>query len=170
MHRPRVTVKCFGSPARITLACLLATVVFFASIMTWGQDQSVSNTAALQGFVKDSAGHPVAGATVYLQPKDGSLAQSVKADGVGKYGFSGIRDGIYMLRVEMAGFNPAALGPCVIVSGESKTLDLILESPKKIPAQPSSPPSAKAGSGSPEFFDEPQFTVAGVTDGTNLGG
>ena len=54
--------------------------------------------------------------------------------------------------------------------GETKTLDLTIDTPKKIPSQSSSPPSGKGGNGSPEFFDEPQFTVAGVTDGTNLGG
>ena len=70
----------------------------------------------------------------------------------------------------MNGFSPATFGPCAIVSGETKTLDLTIDTPKKIPAQSSSAPSGKAGNGSPEFFDEPQFTVAGVTDGTNLGG
>ena len=32
------------------------------------------------------------------------------------------------------------------------------------------PPAGKADAGSPEFYDEPNFTVAGVTDTTNLGG
>ncbi|MGH9550101.1 MAG: tetratricopeptide repeat protein, partial [Terriglobales bacterium] len=57
------------------------------------------------------------------------------------------------LRVAAAGYIQASFGPCVIGAKESKQLDLTLE----------------AG-GAPEFFDEPQFTVAGVTDGTNLGG
>lgn len=126
--------------------------------------------AALQGSVKDSAGHPVVGATVYLQSRDGSQAGSVKADPSGKYYFSDLRDDIYMLRVESGGFSPATFGPCAVVSGETKTLDLTIESPKKTLSQSSSPTSGNAGSGSPEFFDEPQFTVAGVTDGTNLGG
>jgi tetratricopeptide (TPR) repeat protein len=169
MHHPRVTVKRFGSPATRTLACLLV-ATFFAPIMTRGQDQGSSNTSTLQGSVRDLAGHPVAGATVYLQTKDGSQARSVNADSSGKYFFSGIRDGMYMLRVESGGFSPATFGPCAVVTGETKTLDLTIESSKTIPSQSSSPPSGKASSGSAEFFDEPQFTVAGVTDGTNLGG
>jgi tetratricopeptide (TPR) repeat protein len=32
------------------------------------------------------------------------------------------------------------------------------------------PPKAQTKPGQPEFFDEPQFTVAGITDATNLGG
>jgi tetratricopeptide (TPR) repeat protein len=170
MHRPRVTVKRFGFPATLTLTCLLAVAALFAPIMTWGQDQSSSNTATLKGSVRDSAGHPVAGAPVYLQIKDGGQARSLRTDTAGKYDFSGIRDGIYMLRVEMNGFTPATFGPCAVVSGQTKTLDLTLESSKKIPSQSSSPSQGKTSGGSPEFFDEPQFTVAGVTDGTNLGG
>jgi len=120
--------------------------------------------------VRDAAGQPIPNATIYLQIKDGGQVQSINADKAGHYYFSGLRDGIYMLRAEMNGFSPATFGPCAVVSGETKTLDLTIDTPKKIPAQSSSPPSGKAGNGSPEFFDEPQFTVAGVTDGTNLGG
>jgi len=150
------------------LTCLLASVAFVTPIVTLGQDQTSPATATLQGSVRDSAGHPVAGATVYLQTKDGGQAQSIEADTAGKYYFSGLRDGVYMLRVEMNGFSAAPFGPCAVVPGETKTLDLTIESPKKIPSQ--SPSSGKPSEGSPEFFDEPQFTVAGVTDGTNLGG
>lgn len=152
------------------LTCLLAAAAFSAPIMTWGQGQGSSDRGTLQGSVRDSAGHPLASATVYLQTKDGGQAKSITADTSGKYYFSGLHDGIYMLRVEMSGFSPATFGPCTIVSGETKTLDLTIESPKKISAQSPSTPSGKASGGSPEFFDEPQFTVAGVTDGTNLGG
>ena len=58
-----------------------------------------------------------------------------------------------MLRVEAQEHGQSTFGPCVLGPKEAKQLDLTLE----------------AG-GAPEFFDEPQFTVAGVTDGTNLGG
>ncbi len=150
------------------LTCLLLACV--APIPTWGQDKRPSNPASLQGSVRNSAGHPVAGATVSLQTKDSGNAQSIKADAAGNYSFPGIREGIYLLRVEMNGFGPATFGPCAIVSGERKTLDLTLEPTKKIPSQSSSPSPGKASGGSPEFFDEPQFTVAGVSDGTNLGG
>jgi tetratricopeptide (TPR) repeat protein len=71
-----------------------------------------------------------------------------------------------MLRVEMTGYSQATVGPCLLGAKEAKRLDLTLETPKGVQA----PSSGKPGEGSPQFFDEPQFTVAGVTDGTNLGG
>ncbi len=115
--------------------------------------------------MRDATGRPVAGATVYLQVKDGPQTLSAHADAAGGYRFSGLAEGIYMLRVEMAGFSQATIGPCVIGPKEAKRLDLTLESSKASPAQATAP-----GQRAPEFFDEPQFTVAGVTDGTNLGG
>ena len=117
------------------------------------QAQSSAASATLQGAVRDSKARPVAGATVYLQLKDGAESVSAHSDAAGNYRFSGLREGIYSLRVEAAGFGQSTFGPCVIGSKESKQLDLTLEA-----------------AGAPEFFDEPQFTVAGVTDGTNLGG
>jgi len=50
-----------------------------------------------------------------------------------------------------------ALGQCQPISASTKT-----QPPVAVPQ--------KSQSGQPEFFDEPQFTVAGVTDPTNLGG
>jgi tetratricopeptide (TPR) repeat protein len=48
---------------------------------------------------------------------------------------------------------PLARGQCPPVAGSGK-----------------SQPGQSSASGQPEFFDEPKFTVAGVTDTTNLGG
>jgi tetratricopeptide (TPR) repeat protein len=133
-----------------------------------GQSQASADSATLKGSVRDSGGRPVAGATVYLQVKDGKQTLLAHADETGSYSFSGLREGIYMLRAEVAGYSPATVGPCVLAPKESKRIDLTLESPKISQAQ--SAATAKSGQGPPEFFDEPQFTVAGVTDGTNLGG
>ena len=118
--------------------------------------------------MRDSDGHPVAGATVYLQVKDGTQTLLAHADETGSYRFSGLHEGIYMLRVEAAGYSAATVGPCIIGPKESKRIDLTVESQKVSQAQ--SAATAKSAQGPPEFFDEPQFTVAGVTDGTNLGG
>ncbi len=126
-------------------------------------DSAGLHSASLDGSVRDATGRPVAGATVYLQVKDGTQTLSAHADAAGRYRFAGLAEGIYMLRVEMAGYGRATIGPCVIAAKEAKRLDLTLESAKGSAA-------TAPGQRAPEFFDEPQFTVAGVTDGTNLGG
>ncbi len=148
-------------------SCLLALLVLLPPAVTVGQTQAPTGMATLQGSVRDTREQPVAGATVYLQVKDGSQSRSTLTDAAGHYRFSALRDGIYMLRVEMKGYSPVTFGPCVVGPSEAKTLDLTVESPKEVPRIASSESRVE---GTPEFFDEPQFTVAGVTDGTNLGG
>jgi len=133
-----------------------------------GQSQASTESATLQGSVRDSGGRPVTDATVHLQVKDGPQVLSARSDPNGSYRFSGLREGIYVLRVEKTGYNQVTLSPCVIGPEKAKRVDLTLEATKVSQAQNAAP--AKSAAGSPEFFDEPQFTVAGVTDGTNLGG
>jgi tetratricopeptide (TPR) repeat protein len=152
MRRLRLTVQQSGFiPARRVASGVLAVIAMLMPAMI--QAQSSSASATLQGAVRDSKARPVAGATVYLQVKDGAETVSAHSDAAGDYRFSGLREGVYMLRVEAQGHGQSTFGPCVLGPKEAKQLDLTLE----------------AG-GAPEFFDEPQFTVAGVTDGTNLGG
>src|ERR1700681_4580050 len=167
----RVTAKQFGCLGISVASCLLTVVALLTLFPIQGQavqgpPRNRSDSATLQGSVRDSTGHPVVGATVYLQVKDYTQILSAHADANGSYRFSGLREGIYMLRVEMAGYIEATVGPCILGPKEAKRLDLTLESAKG----PQASSLSKPGEGPPEFFDEPQFTVAGVTDGTNLGG
>jgi len=168
MYRLRVTVEQFGFPATRIAGGVLAVIAILMPAMTHAQAQNSSVSATLQGSVRDSKARPVAGATVYLQVKNGTGTVSAQSDAAGSYRFSGLREGIYILRVDAAGYSQATFGPCVVGPKEAKQLDLTLESARSSSSQMAS--AGKPGGGAPEFFDEPQFTVAGVTDGTNLGG
>jgi tetratricopeptide (TPR) repeat protein len=73
----------------------------------------------------------------------------------------------------MNGYGEAIVGPVSLAQKETKKIDLTLESTKASTlhnAPPSKPASGKPGEQIPEYFDEPQFTVAGVTQATNSGG
>jgi len=118
--------------------------------------------AILHGVVLDSRGHPVADATVCLQAVD-SGDVTVHTDAAGAYRFLAVRPGTYTLRVETVGHSSATLGSFSLAQNESRTIDITLESAKESEHEDSL-------AGRPEFFDEPHFTVAGVTDTTNLGG
>jgi tetratricopeptide (TPR) repeat protein len=120
-----------------------------------------SGTSIVKGFVRDSSGRPVAGATVSLQAKDAPPLAAL-TDSAGAYRFPAVRQGVYSLRAEMSGYGTASFSPIVLGHKESRTIDLTLESAKTSERQDST--------ARPEFFDEPHFTVAGVTDTTNLGG
>jgi tetratricopeptide (TPR) repeat protein len=157
----RVTLKQSGRLGISVATCFFAVAAFLTPLSTeaQGAPQDSGDLATLQGSVRESNGRPVAGAAVNLRAKDGSLTLSTHADATGNYHFAGLRDGVYILRVEKTGYSPATVSPCVLASKEVKNLDLTLQFPGNLETQRP-----------PEFFDEPQFTVAGVTDGTNLGG
>jgi hypothetical protein len=78
--------------------------------------------------------------------------------------FPDLRGGVYVLRATMAGYRDAKIPSLFLGATEAKSVDIILLPAKTPEPHSSSPP------GKPEFFDQPKFTVAGVTDTTNLGG
>ena len=166
MCRFIVTKSQFGiSPVA---AGTLAVIALLATLKLPGQSQQQPpESATLQGIVRDSRGHPVAAASVHLQIRGGMQTLSAQADAEGKYRFAALSPGAYTLRAEMPGYSAANFGPLVLGPKEARSIDLTL-------AQPPSPPQSSStgipSSGSPEFFDEPNFTVAGVTDTTTLGG
>ena len=119
----------------------------------------------------DSSGLPIAAATVYLQ-KDGAQTLTARTDSEGSYRFSVLGAGVYKLRAEMAGYVVATFGPCALGPKETKRVDLTLERSTVSTPQNGSPGTSSGTSDArkPQYFDEPQFTVAGVTEAMNPGG
>ena len=122
-----------------------------------GQSAAAPPAATLQVVVCDSGGHPLSGATLILQFAGQGKALSARTDAEGRYRFAALRPGSYTLRAEMAGYSNTS-SPLTLLAGRSASLKLTLAG------------AHDAKSGSLQFFDEPQFTIAGVTDPTSLGG
>ena len=102
----------------------------------------------------------MANAEIQLQSNGRGRIQTGRSDERGNYSFTGLPEGVYSLRVAAAG--EAAEIPSLFVSrNESKTADLTLRTKTS---------AATASVDSPKFFDEPHFTVSGVTDTSSLGG
>jgi tetratricopeptide (TPR) repeat protein len=153
-----------GTRIATRVLAMIAVLVLFPvpGRLVYGQSASFQGSATLQGSVRDSRGRPVAAAIVYLQAKSESQPLTAHTDSAGTYRFSALHQGVYVLRAELAGYGGATSGSFVLVQNETKSVDLTLESPQ------ADTPSSSARQ--TEFFDEPSFTVAGVTDSTNLGG
>ncbi len=137
----------------------LLVLLFLTSLSLRLHSQETEKPASLRGTVRDSQGKTVAGATVRLQRKD-SQAQMVHTDSRGNYNFPAIGGGVYVLRAEMAGYGDTEIPSLFLAPQEAKNLDLVL-----LPAKYSTS-SQSASTQAPKFFDEPQFSVAGVTDTT----
>ena len=148
-------------PARSLMTLALSALLLVHGRPLCGQSAS-QGSATLQGSVRDPHGKPLASSVVYLQDKTGSQPVTARTDSVGTYRFAAVPQGLYVLRAKLAGYRDATYESFVLGKNETRTVILILE-PQT--ADKTSSPSAAT-----EFFDEPSFTVAGVTDSTNLGG
>jgi tetratricopeptide (TPR) repeat protein len=107
--------------------------------------------AEIRGRVEDAQGNAVAGATVHLQGS--SAEQATQTDIKGAYTFMPSPGDGYTLRAAKAGMGEATFGPLNLRADEIKNVDLKLK------------PATTA-----EFYDEPQFTVSGMSDVAAPGG
>ncbi|MGC2474124.1 MAG: tetratricopeptide repeat protein [Candidatus Sulfotelmatobacter sp.] len=131
----------------------LATLLLVAVLPLSAQEKA--KLPSLHGTVRDAHGSRVVGASVSLHGKNSTGDKSAVTDAVGSYTFIGLAEGVYSLYATKSGYGDAELASVFVGAQETKTLDIVL-----------SPPAAM----SPQFFDQPQFTVSGVTDTTSLGG
>jgi Flp pilus assembly protein TadD len=174
-----VTTGRFEQTGTWVAVCVLAVM---AALTAARAQSKPTGTATLQGtvqgYVRDSSGTLVANATVVLKLATGTETLATQTlithtDSEGRYRFAALRAGAYTLRAEMNGYGGAIVGPVSLAPKETRKIDLALVSTKA--SQPQSAPARtaaaeKPGAQAPEFFDEPQFTVAGVTQATNSGG
>jgi tetratricopeptide (TPR) repeat protein len=155
-------------------ACILAVAATLAPAQA--QSPETTGTAVVHGYVRDSNRKPLANATILIH---GTLEQSAAAptetthtDSKGNYRFAALRVGTYTVRAEITGYDGASAGPVNLAPNQTTEIDLVLV-PTKAPQPPSAtgttPPPTKPATPPPEFFDEPQFTVAGVTQTTSMG-
>jgi tetratricopeptide (TPR) repeat protein len=138
--------------------------------------QVTGPAAAIEGILQDGHGVPIAGASLSLtreqdtREKDSSnqivATQTVIVDTQGYFRFPTLSAGTYSIRATIAGYDEASFPSLTVGAGEARhtTLTLNMRTLKK-----AFKPGTKSTS-MPEFSDEPNFTVAGVTDTTNLGG
>jgi tetratricopeptide (TPR) repeat protein len=165
----------FCAQSRVQVATAVFTMIVTLAL-TLGHAQSQQGT--IQGSVRDSSGRPVANATVSLTlaPENGipaPPAQIAHTDSAGAYRFAALPAGAYSLRAHLNGYGDAARGPWNLAENETRKIDLVLTSTQG--SEPESADSNKTSTGNAstqtlQFYDEPQFTVAGVTPATNSGG
>jgi len=169
-------VRVASSPIRrvevIVALCVLAGAVSFIPVVAQTAQQPAMST--VQGHVRDAQGNPANDAAVFLKRTSGaatsSLSRTTRTDAQAAFQFLNVVGGSYTLRAEKGGARCEAV-PVKVTDGQDTMIDLVL-SPPSSPEGSSGPQkgSAVSQSQAPEFFDKPQFTVAGVTQATSAGG
>jgi tetratricopeptide (TPR) repeat protein len=146
---------------------LTATSACLPSLGTTTQQTASSPKGAitLVGNVRDESGKAVPDATVFVRTAESAPLIKTKSNADGSFRVILNKSGTYRLEAEKAGVGRAAAEPMQLELGEAKRCDLVLSTTRTVPA------SSSAGStaGSFELNDEPNFTVAGLTDWSNAG-
>src|SRR5215469_754157 len=115
-----------------------------------------AQTATVRGTVRDSSGKAIASVDVVLRDGNATTFATTKTDASGMYKLQRVTGGSYTVQVEASGYARQVVPQFTLKANDIKVVDIVLTL---------SGSQAQA----PEFYDEPQFTVAGVTDTTNLG-
>ncbi len=158
------------------LRCIVSVWIPLLAIATtpsaaWAQGKAQAEshpaTSMVQGHVRNSDGHPMAGVTVSLDFANGTATETWRAqtNSSGDYRFEGVRAGSYTVRIQGTENTVALIKSVEVAAGESKKVDLVVEA-----SPPTSQDTSSSSAKSPEFFDQPTFTVAGVTQAANAGG
>jgi tetratricopeptide (TPR) repeat protein len=112
----------------------------------------------IRGSVLDSAGKPVADASVRLERKDVQGVVEARTSVTGGFAFSALPVGTYTLSAEKFGLRSPSSVVASSPGGGQTWVDLTLGA------------SSAGATPAMEFADKPNFTVAGVTDWTAVGG
>jgi tetratricopeptide (TPR) repeat protein len=164
--------------ARLLRSCAAALLLLSSSAVAFAQSSSGESRAAvtISGVVRDISGAVVGDATVVLEEKANAASVEAKSGADGTFSFSGLYPGTFVICAEKAGFREAVSDPLELSLGQKRQIELVLTlRPGNLAATNETPVSfcatkLRANSASMQFDDKPSFTVAGITDWTNVGG
>ena len=178
LYRHCVTIVTLRNLRIAKVLCLLLSGLMFPASEVHAQAGKRCSAAktALQGHIHDAHGAAVANASIVLQFDRAVKVASTKtlltrSDTTGSFCFPDLPQGAYTLRATLDGYRDSAAATVNLRQNGVMTVDLLLVQAAS-PGQPDSPASSHSNSQSnsnepisktPEFFDQPQFEVAGVT-------
>ena len=147
-------------------SALIATLIGISTLTGSAQHASPAHLdgakiqgAEIRGTVLSASGTPVGEASVRLEPADARNSIETRTTAAGEFEFSALAAGSYTLSAEKSGLS-ARTAAIAVSEGDRKRIDVVLGAPGN--AQSSIPAMS--------FSDQPNFTVAGVTDWTAVGG
>ncbi|HEY1809727.1 MAG TPA: carboxypeptidase regulatory-like domain-containing protein [Acidobacteriaceae bacterium] len=147
-----------GSRYARTGGRLLLIVALTLTAVGAGAQKAPSRT--IFGTVRNAAGAPVGDAVVRLKLKTGTVAETRSLND-GKFLFSAVAPGLYTVTAEKEGVGTATGALTAEGSGRA-SINLTMR-----PETRAAPAGAVAAM---QFADDPNFTIAGVTDWTAAGG
>ena len=142
-----------------------------------------TRTASLHGHVSDATGAPSIDVFVFLERAienpgvNGALThgvetQKVHTSGKGAFNFPSLGEGAYTIYAQTVSGSRTPRTHFTLKATENKVVDLVFRPAQTSESQTASSTTANGSPApqAPDFYDQPQFTVAGVTEASNSGG
>jgi len=127
-----------------------------------------SDEVTVWGAVHSSDGKPVNDAVVRLEHEGVPGAVETKTNAAGDFVFLALRTGSYLLNAEKAGLRSRSAAVVVPSQRDQEKIDLVLEDSGSTHSDFST--SSLSSIQTMTFADKPNFSIAGVTDWTAVGG
>jgi tetratricopeptide (TPR) repeat protein len=128
-----------------------------------GQNNSSDKIGTVAGTVRGFENRPIENATVTLESDDHLRKFTVHSGSDGRYRFESVPAGNYRLLAVKYGYGDTQEAPFYLRQQEQKIVALRLPREESAPATKNNPAE-------PQFSDDIHFSVAGVSDPSNLGG
>src|SRR5258708_13698987 len=133
---------------RTLRSCAAAALLLCASAATFAQTPAPEPRPAItvSGTVRDSAGNPVADASVFFEEKATAASVDTKTKADGTFAFLAVRPGAYTVRAQKTGMRSPPSASLLLSPAQPKPIDLVLgtppakKSPSPHPKQSPSPP------------------------------
>ncbi len=162
--------------------CVLNAFAATATLAKTSQGAS-SKSITVNGVVHNAGGEPIPAADIYLDDQKNTAQAHTVSDEDGTFKLTVDHGGTYTVRAAKSGWTGDQSDPIELPRDAGKRVELVMEISRDPNAGSEDKTAAAAGktaaganasnAGSKangiEFSDEPSFTVAGVTDRSNLG-
>jgi Tfp pilus assembly protein PilF len=164
-------LKTAAAPVRLIPGCKLSAhktcsivVALLCALLTSASASCAqSDTGRIEGFVRDAQKRPVAQAKVCLDDQLQGRTDSASTDSAGHFLFATAGASTYMLRAQKTGYRETSQGPILVKRGETTSVNLQL-------TEDAAGAAEKSTAQAMEYSDDPKFTVAGVSDPSDVGG
>jgi len=151
----------------ISLVRLVAAVLLFSSLLTGQEISSARQEAAtVRGTVRELNGAPAENAHVILVRDATQSSEQTNTDAAGRFAFIGVAPGAFTITATSGSLRSAAVSLTVSTPGDQLPISLLLGAESK---QQTSSIAQDAGQAM-QFADNPNFSIAAVTDWTAAGG
>jgi len=164
--RSSKTGICGGLRSILSAVVALVTLLLPAAVAQQASPK-YSRGVTIQGTVFSFDGKPVSDAVVSLEKKDYPGAVEAKTNAAGAFAFSSLSTGSYRLSAGKSGSRSRTTAVIASTENGMEKVNLVLQGSGLAPDSGTSSTSAAQAM---EFADQPNFTVAGVTDWTAVGG